>query len=211
MYRFRGCVRLLFAAVFLVLAAGCSGPLVTNTPRSAVEQQLISTVIERGIRRASFIDYAGKRILPEYSNLAPQVDLPYVKGVFETHMARYGITIAADAADADYIIEVLCGVLATDQNKILLGTPPLPIPVPETSISIVVPEIALFSKFSRKGFARFTFNILRAADRKPVGAIEGINASAYFNNWVIILVPFTSHDLPLAEPETTQGYLRFDF
>ena len=180
-----------------VLACGCSSPRTSDTGRTAVEQFLLSTVVENGIGFADFKPYAGKKIFIEYDYLAPQTDKPYVQGIFEMHLASAGMIVTRNAKEADLIVQILCGVLATDTNKILIGTPTLPIPIPDTSISVAIPEIPLFKKLTRSGYGRFSFNILDAKDRKPVKTIPGINASTYYTNWTILLIPFRSHDMPL--------------
>lgn len=185
------------ALLAIVWLCGCSSPRITETGRSAVEQFLLSTVIERGVQSADFKEFAGKKIAVEYDYLAPQVDKPYVQGIFEMHLAATGMIVTRNAKEADLIVQILCGVLATDTNKILIGTPTLPIPIPDTSISVAIPEIPLFQKLTRSGYGRFAFNILDAKDRKPVKTIPGINASTYYTNWTILLIPFRSHDMPL--------------
>lgn len=191
-----GMVAGLFAGVAL-LAAGCAGPRITETPRSAVEQFLIATVTERGILDADFSEYSGKKVFLEYEYLAPQVDKPYVQGVLELHLAQSGIIVTRDVKEADVMIQPLCGVLATDTNRFAIGTPPLPIPLPNTNINFGIPEIPLFEKLTRKAWSRFSFNILEPGTRKPIATITGLEASAYYTNWTIILVPFKSYDMPL--------------
>ena len=54
------CLGLFFAAAAVLFATACSEPFVTNTGRSAVEEMLICTVVERGISKAEFGRYQGK-------------------------------------------------------------------------------------------------------------------------------------------------------
>ena len=51
--------------------------------------------------------------------------------------------------DADIIVQLVCPVLATNMAKLLVGSPSLPIPVPDTSVQIVIPEIAFFLNMER--------------------------------------------------------------
>ena len=96
-----------------------------------------------------------------------------------------------------FYVQILCGVLATDANSIMIGTPVLPFPLPYTSLNIAIPEIPVFKKITRSGYGRFAFNILKAADRAPEKVISGIEASSSYTNWTILLIPFKSHDMPL--------------
>ena len=197
-------------AAVALLMAGCSTPRTSDTGRTAVEQFLISTVVENGISYADFKPYKGKKIFIEYDYLATQVDKAYVQGVFELHLAQQGLLVCRDAKAADYIVQIICGVLATDANSIMIGTPTLPIPVPDTTLSIAIPEIPLFKKLTRSGYGRFAFNILNAKDRSPVKVINGIEASTSYTNWTILLIPFKSHDMPLKIREGSETHFTVD-
>ena len=205
---------LVFLAVGLgciLLMSGCSAPRITETGRTAVEQFLLSTVVESGIGSVDFSPFFEKKVFVDYDYLESQVDKSYIKGVLELHMAEHGLVVCRDVKEADYIVQILCGVLATDSNKFMIGTPMLPIPIPDTSISVAIPEIPLFQKLTRSGYGRFSFNILDAKTRKPVKVISGVEASTYYTNWTILLVPFKSHNMPLKIKEGAQTSFDLDY
>lgn len=195
----------------LICTNGCSAPRVTETGRTAVEQFLLSNVVELGIGSADFKEYAGKKIFIEYDYLAPQVDKPYVQGVLEKHLAQNGVIVSRDAKDSELLIQIISGVLATDMSKFTIGTPSLPIPIPDTSISLAIPEISLFQKMTRYGFGKFSFNILESATRKPVRVIDGIEARTSYTNWVILLLPFRSHDMKMDIKNGKDTQFEFDW
>ncbi len=179
-----------FSAFFL---CACSTPFVTNTSRSNVEQMLISSAIEHGIGKIDFSNYTGKKVFMDYSLLAPQVDKEFLQAYIQYHLANYRITTVKDESQADFIFQPSCAVLATDVDKILVGTPALPIPVPDTDISIVIPELPLFMKSTRSGHGRFFFTILNAKTLAPVETMPGSTAVTKYTNWAILLIPFKSH------------------
>ncbi len=194
--------RLPYHATVLALAlclagalSGCSTPWTTNTQRNAIEQLLLSDVIERGIAAADFRPYAGKKAFLDSSYLEPQTDKAYLLGVLAMKLAQDGIILTEDAKEAELLIQPLCGVLATDYDKILIGTPSLPVPVPNTGISLVIPEISLFQKYARYGYGRFAFNILEAGTRTPVARLTGATTKATYTNWIILLIPFSTTDI----------------
>ena len=178
---------------------GCSDPMTSNTARTAVEQFLLSDCVEQATDQMNFSVYKGKKAFLDYTYLAPQVDKPVVQGMVERRLAESGVIVVADKKAADIVIQLVCPVLATDMSKFLIGTPPLPIPVPDTSIQIVVPEIPIFLKLTRKGFGRFSVNILKAADMSPIEIQKGINTRSEFVNWALLLIPWTSHNMELDE------------
>lgn len=200
----------LFAVGLAFLFCSCTTPWVTNTPRSLVEQALIAFTIERGLGAIDFNAYSGKKAFMEYEYFVPQVDKPYAQGVLEMQVSKSNIIITRKVEEADIIIQPLCGALATDYNKFFIGTPSLPIPVPNTGTSFAVPEVPLFSRYKRNAYGRFAINVFEAKTRKPLESIVGINSSAVYNNWIILLIPFSSHDMEmddLVKPETSVDFL----
>ena len=163
----------LAAAATAFVFCSCTTPWVTNTPRSAVEQYLLSATIERGVKCVDFGKFAGKKAFMDYDYFAPQVDKAYAQGVLEMQLSQAGIVITRKQEEADVIVQPLCGVLGTDYSKFFIGTPQLPIPVPNTD-----------------SFAE-------------------INSSAIYNNWIILLVPFSSHNMYMEDSSKAETKVDF--
>ena len=207
--RFSTCISALAAALSLFLTS-CVDPWMTNTSRNAIEQYMVATVIERISDTANFEKYKGKKIFMDYSLAAPQVDKPYLQGRLEMALSRLGCVMVDKQDKADIMIQVLVGVLGTDHNRIFIGTPALPVPVPETTISVIIPEIPIFKRVHRVAYGRVAFNIFDAKTRKPLEVIPFINESAYFNNYAVLLIPFTTSDMNMKDT-VTPGDLNFGF
>ena len=202
----------IFGAVVMMLAAcGCSTPRITETGRSAVEQFLLSGVVDLCMEHTNFNDFSGKKAFLEYEYLAPQVDKSYVQGALELQLAKSGITVTKDAKEADILIQSICGVLATDTNKFNIGTPELPIPLPDTSLNVAIPEISLFQKLTRSGYGRFSYNILEAKSRKPLKTIDGVTAKTSYTNWIIVMLPFKSHDMNMDVKEGKETEIKINW
>ncbi len=200
---------LLFCAATAVLltATACSTPFTTNTGRSAVEEALICEVVEAALQKADIAPYAGKTVFMDYSYLAPQVNKDLVMGYMEQLCAIQQMTVTKDQAKADIVFQLFSGVLATDIDKFLLGTPPLPVPVPDTDLSIVIPEIALFSKYTRSAYARFFMTVKDAKTDKPIKTISCMNSHAKYIDWVIMLIPFKTHTTALDNQTRESKYI----
>ncbi len=193
-----------FAAAFvLFFHAGCANPAVTNTSRNVVEQMLVSTAVERCFGQMDLREFRGSKVFVDYSNLAPQVDLPYAKGQFELHLARNGIIQTADEKDAQYTLRLISGTLATDAEQFLLGTPPLPIPLTNSSVNLAIPELAFFKRLIRSGFAKFSLTINLPQSQQTLRIYESIMARTEFINYTILFLPFTSRNLDMIEAEDT--------
>ena len=186
---------ILFAAVAVsLLLTGCTAPWVTNTARSAIEQYMLAMTIERMAENAGLERYKGKKIFFDYSYLVTQTDKEYVKGRLEMIVSKNNCLIVAKQEQADIMIQSLCGVLATDYDTFLIGTPPLPIPIAYTDLNIVIPEIPIFKLYNRRAHGRMAFNIFDAKTRKCIDTIPFVNASTYYKNWIILLIPFKTYN-----------------
>ena len=165
--------------------------------------------IERMADHAGLDKYKGKKIFFDYGYLAPQTDKDYVKGRLEMIVSKNNCLIVAKQADADVMIQPLCGVLATDHDTFLIGTPPLPVPVPYCDLNIVIPEIPIFKRYNRRAYGRMAFNVFDAKTRKCLETIPFVNASAYQNNWIVLLIPFKSRDFSMDDAHKYK--YEFDF
>ena len=197
---------ILFVAVAVsLLITGCTTPWVTNTARSAVEQYLLAITIERMTQHSGLERYKGKKVFFDYTYFAPQTDKDYAKGRLEMIVSKYDCTIVAKQDQAEIMIQPLCGVLATDHDTFFFGIPPLPIPVPYCSLNIVIPEIPIFKLYNRRAYGRLAFNVFDAKTRKCLDTIPFINSSAYYKNWVILLVPFKTPNFPMDDSHEKYG------
>lgn len=188
---------ILMSAAMILLGTACSTPHTTNTAKSAVEEGLTCAVVERALDKADITKYKGKTVFMDYSYLSPQTQKDLCMAYMEKRCAENEMIVSKDAAKADVVFQLFCGVLATDMDKFLLGTPPLPIPVPDTDLSIVIPEIAFFSKYTRSAYGRFYITVKDAKTNKPLETITELNAQTQYINWVICLIPFKTHSTDL--------------
>lgn len=177
--------------LFLVLLTGCSTPFTTNTKRSAIQQYLLATTIDKLCQNSGMDRYKNKKVYFEYKYLKTQEDENYLRGNLEMFMSKNECLIVDKKEKSDIIIQVICGVLGTDHNTIFIGTPALPVPMPDTSISIVIPQMPLFKLYDRRAYGLLTFNILDSKTEKSI-YINQIRASSNYKNWVIMLIPFKS-------------------
>lgn len=145
----------------------------------------------------------------DYTYFAPQVDKVYVQGVIEGRLSSFGVMIVKKQDEADIVVQPLCGVLGTDYDKFMIGTPSLPIPVPDTGMSFAIPEIPLFSKITRQAYGKFSVYIFDAKNRKLLESLEGIRSSAKYVNWIIMLIPFRTYDVEM--DDSIEGRTSFDF
>ena len=190
---------LLLAAMTLALA-GCVKPRTTDTGRSSVEQALLTTAVDRCVNGMSFAAFAGKKVFMDYSLFTPQTDKEYFTGVLETHMAMEGLKVVDKAEDADIKLRVLSAILATNNTELNIGTPAIPIPLPNTDLSFGIPPLSIFARFSHTGTCRMNAMVYDAKTGDLLHAYLGEHARTFYNNWVIcMIVPVVTRDVEVPE------------
>ncbi len=200
-------VRHLAGLTLLLMATltGCVTPRITDTARSAIEQNLLATAAERAVKMMDFSEFKNKKATMDYSQLATQVDKEYIMAVFETHLGNNGVKVVTNADNAEIRIKLFCGIFAADDTKFEIGTPELPIPVPYTDLSFAIPALSLFQKINRSGYCRIGAAVYDAKTDDFLKSFTGINTKTEYNNWVLILFfPFTTTDLELVDSGESQ-------
>jgi len=198
----------LAAVVLAFVATGCIDPRITNTGRSAVEQNLISQAVERAVDNMSFSAYAGKNAVLDLAKLAPQCDKDYVTAVIETHLALSGVKVVEKADDAQIKIRFVCGVLATDNTTLNIGTPAIPVPLPNTNINFGIPELSVFRRVARTANCRMSAIISDAKTGQTIDAYRGVQSRTFYNYWIALMIfPYVLRDVDVSDEGTT----RFEF
>ena len=189
---------LAIASVFAI--TGCTEPSITNTGRNAVQELLLSHAVERGLDQMDFRPLKDKKVVMDYVYLAPQAHKEYFQACAETCLYTSGATIVSKAEEADYIVRLYVGALATESTQWNIGTPTLPIPIPDTSLNVAIPELSLLKRITRNGVARFSALVLDAKTKKPFLVYREVNAVSQFNNWIVFFfIPFHSCDMTTGE------------
>ena len=140
--------------MLLLLLAGCSSRTVSSTPRTAIEQLLLSTAVDKALDKISLPELSDKKVYLDFSNLQ-SYDSEYVKSAFKGYIAENGATIIEKPEEADYIIQISCGALGTEYKDTLIGIPALPVP----GSPMTLPELALWKNVEQDGIAKFLITV----------------------------------------------------
>lgn len=150
-----GCLILLAAGL-----AGCSSVKITEPPRTATEQLLLSTAADRALRSADLSMFDGKKVYLD-GTYFDSYDPKYVLGTIRDALSRAGAILVPAAANSDVILEARSGALSTDSSSSLIGLPSFGIPIPLTG-AIQTPEIAFYK--SQKQFSTAKIALLAFAN-----------------------------------------------
>jgi hypothetical protein len=201
---------------------GCAIPREpTRTPRTAIEQLLLSQAITRSVKYLSVplpsgepvvLDLAGfpqDRSILQAAFSTPQVttvtrpadppvirheasDLPVMQGKIEARLGELGLPLRARREEARYILRVVVEAVGTEQGETFFGMPP----VQSVLIPFALPQLTVFEAQRQQAYARFTMDIFDARTGELVRSTPWYEGSAYYNQYTIFFfISFKGSDL----------------
>jgi hypothetical protein len=176
----------LAVAMALLALAACSEMRVSQPDRTASEQLLFSSAVDRVCDKLAIQ-------LPEDSKVF--VDASYVDGSDSKYLVaslrdrilRHGGRLVAARGEADVVFEPRVGALSVDRKKTLVGVPSIPIPIPLAG-ELNIPELALFKRDRQQGVVKLTLTSYDAetgALRDSQGPLYGFSQRT---DWVALLI-----------------------
>jgi len=133
----------------LILFVGCSSRNFTNTPRTAVEQLLLSTAVDKAVEKINMPQIKDRTVYVDFSNLKAY-DAEYIKTSICSRFAGIGATVVESPEDADYVAKISCGALGTEYKSTLFGIPAIPVPGSPTPL----PELAIAHSIEQTGIVK---------------------------------------------------------
>lgn len=182
------------ATATLLFAAGCSTTQRnTQSPRTAVEQLLLSEAVKRSLPR----DSSGVLPIPRGAGVAISTagmtpDQAFLQQVVAGWLGQQGYRVQKDGKDATHRVDVIVEALGTELSGTFMGMPP----VQSQFIPFSLPELSLYKTQHQTGYAKFHMNIFDVAGNF-MGSTSAFLADAYYNDYtVLFVVSHTSTDLP---------------
>ncbi len=141
---------LTLAVLILIHLAGCSTRTVSNSPRTAIEQMLLSTAVDTALEKFELPQAKGNKVYIDLTNLAGP-DSEYMKVAIRGRFAEIGAILTNTLDDAELIAEVASGCLGTEYKSFIIGIPSIPVP----GSTIPTPEASIFRKVEQTGIMKF--------------------------------------------------------
>jgi hypothetical protein len=155
-------MRFVYHSIILlaVSAVGCGTTRWSDTARTATEQLLVSSAVDRAIDNMDFRPLADKHVFldPQYLDC---VDNKYVLSTLRQHMLSEGCILMPNADSADFVVEVRSGTVGTDHHDVLVGVPAISVPGGVAGMPSAIPEIPFAKTTSQRGVAKlacFAYN-----------------------------------------------------
>jgi hypothetical protein len=207
----------------VVLATACASPREpSKTPRTAVEQLLLSQAVSRTLSDLILPVSTGSTIALEVGGFwndrmtigtetdtsratpanaapvpsevyAPTGDLVFVRDMLAGRLAEQGLVIRRAGQDAAYRVRVLVYGFGTEQGQSLFGMPP----VQSTLLPFSLPELTLFKKQEQQAYIRYSVDLYDAKTGKLVAATPWYRGTSYYNYYTLLFFfSFVRSDLP---------------
>jgi len=185
-------------AIVMPLAVGCGVTRTSDSKRTATEQLMTSSAIERAVAQVDCRPLAGRRVFLDASFMDDVGDGKYLVSTLRHQLLASGCLLADKAENADVIVEARAGAIGTDRSDLVLG-------MPGTTVSIkgnefTMPDVAIAKRSEQRGVAKLS---LHAYDRQSGRAVwqSGMEnmASHVRDRWLFGAGPFQDgeiHDAP---------------
>lgn len=150
----------------LMLLVGCSSSVrVTDPPRSATEQFLLSTAAARAVEQLSVEGLRGRVVFVDAQYFAG-AEQAFVLSELRAKMLMGGVQLEPDREKAQIVVEVRSGGVGIDRSDYLVGVPSILIRAGAdadedgggiSSIPLATPELALLKNITQRGVASVAF------------------------------------------------------
>lgn len=186
--------RLISVMLIVSLSGGCGSTRSTQPARTATEQLLISRAIDRAAERLNVNLASGTRALVDDSKFA-SFDREYAIGTIRETLARQGLRLVANRADADVIVEIRSGALSIDESESFYGVPRVKFPIPLVG-ALETPEVAVFKKATQQGIAKLAVTVYDARDNSIKTSPDPIFGFSNSTDWIVlVLINWTTGDI----------------
>ncbi len=147
--RYAGRVFATACCLSFLAGSGCSSRQFSTTPRTAIEQMLISGAVDKAMEKVHMPMLDGRKVFVDFSQLKAY-DVEYVKVAVRATLARQGAVLVESADAAELTAEVASGALALEYKSGLVGLPSLPVP----KADIPLPEMPIYKTIEQTGIMK---------------------------------------------------------
>ncbi len=184
----------IFTATALLIA-GCNTEEITDPPRSATEQLLLSSAADQALAGANLSLFAGRTVYFDFTYFE-SYDSKYVEGSIRDAFSRAGALMAQDNKSADVIVEARSGAYSADTNTSFLGIPAIPLPIPGTAEVPVIPQLPFYQKQAEVSYAKFALLAFDNKTRAHIYSSGPLDGNAHNTYKALLLFSWWSTDIP---------------
>lgn len=190
-------------SILTALVMGCAlEQEVSRTPRTAIEQVLLTQAVEQALVNLSVqlpegvnvdVDVTGlesdrSRLGMMNADLGtinrPSHDTLYIRDAVAAELGRQGYRVSARGAESPYLIRVMAESFGTMQGNVFVGMPP----VQSVLIPFSLPELTLYKRQSQSGYVRLHMDVYDNQTGEFLGSTPKLIGRAYFNQYTVLIL-----------------------
>jgi hypothetical protein len=176
--------------IFTTLLMGCAlEQEMSRTPRTAVEQVLLTQAVEQALVNLTVQLPEGVYVDVDARGLdlgtieRPARDMLYIQDVVAAELGRRGYRVSTSDTKSPYLVRVMGESFGTMQGSVFVGMPP----VQSVLIPFSLPELALFKQESQSGYARLHLDLYDNRTGEFLGSTAKMVGRAFYNQYTLLL------------------------
>jgi Family of unknown function (DUF6655) len=187
-----------FVALILAMCGlgACTTVRESSPQRTATEQLLISTAVDRAIAQVNLKIPAGTKVFVDADQLEGS-DGKYAAGEMKDRLLRNGAHLVNDKGNADAVVEVRAGALSIDDKQTLVGIDSFDAPIPFAGQAAKIPQLALYNDKVRQGVAKIAAFGYSRSDGKLIDVTgPQFGYSHQYERTLLFFFTWRTSDLP---------------
>lgn len=193
---------LLFFLISIFALAGCSQLRESQPGRTATEQLLFSSAIDRVCDEIAIELPTGSKVFVD-PTFVEGTDSKYLVASLRDRILRRGGNLVASRDQADLVFEPRVGALSIDRKETLVGIPSIPIPIPLAG-DLNLPELALFKSDRRQGVVKLALAVYDAKTGALRSSHEPVYAFSHLTDMTVLLfISWDENDL-MPDPDNDE-------
>jgi hypothetical protein len=191
-------------ALLSLAIAGCATDRQTDPPRTATEELLVSTAVDRSVDRIKFQLPPDSKVFvdTQYFDTDGVVRPKYTVSAVRDQLLRLGAHLVDDRKNADIVMELRSGAQSIDYSTFLIGIPSFPLPIPFTG-TLTFPEIAFFKIDRQTGVSKLALTGFSQKEGTLAESTGPEYGQSQKKKVVILFVSWTDSDIgPPKQPDS---------
>ncbi|MBS0170317.1 MAG: hypothetical protein JSR62_08160 [Nitrospira sp.] len=191
----------LFLACLILLLTGCSlEQELSRTPRTAVEQVLLTQAVNHALTNLTVQLPAGVNIEVDATGLesdrsrlrmtnsdlgtlnSPNRDILYIRDTVAAELGRRGYLVRARDTESPYLVRVMAESFGTMQGLTFFGMPP----VQSLLIPFALPELTLYKQQNQSGYTRLHLDIYDNRTGEFLGSSATLVGRTFYNQYTLL-------------------------
>lgn len=170
MIRSETTTRLILCALCVAVCMGCGTTKMSDTARTATEQLLISTAVDRSLNQMNFEILRGKDVFLDTQYLKGSVDENYIVSSLRQHLLSFGCHVKERREESTYVLEARSGGVGTNRSEVTIGIPSINLPGVSmlTGAPSSLPEIPFAKTTDQRGLAKLAVFAYNRKTNQPI-------------------------------------------